>query len=660
MFTADARPEDPRYSRVLAEHMRQIVARGYDGFDLHLATRPANDTHHFASEVDSYRRLKTMLNDSGLEQVQFATNVGATSYYDPTSPYAEQRTIALEYLKSRVDITRILGGTQCNPIMSGPFLYPYGAFPVSDHGDPLWSDALQHWMKQRYQNALPVFDALAEYAANLGVRLAIEPVKNWEMPPPNMISEVLAFLDDINRGPCGLTIDTAQAIMESQGPSGFRDNVARAAATGHIAYVHISSPDRGTIRDSWIPWDIMLKEIEPVYDGPYLIEIFNAIPPFDASMRLTRKRYWRPGEDVEGPAHLNAYNIAQQSLEEFRQQLAQVRSSPNRRDIGSRTARPDSTTITTAPNTPKQLTFGMRTPSVTKLNTFSLKPLAIIPKFHKPELSSPLIISSNYSTRHAPVRIHTYISSYVESIANATHIVEGAHSLIVVDGQFLAPYAKHFREYIQSLNKPIERVFLSHRHPDHWFGMPAAFNDHTVLALPETIRWINDYGEESLKRHLSKVGPGLAPSTHSFNMTPLYPHEEDIDGIHYVFEKETDAEVEEQLTITIPELGVAIVQDLIYSGTHLYLTKHMDHWQNTLQRMIQSECHTFLPGHGVPAGKGELLANIEYLIAAQAAFASGTTKEELQQYLVARYPGRLCPEIFRICLPRLFGEAGEV
>ena len=35
--------------------------------------------------------------------------------------------------------------------MSGPFLYPYGNFPLTDNGESLWSDALQDWMISRYK-----------------------------------------------------------------------------------------------------------------------------------------------------------------------------------------------------------------------------------------------------------------------------------------------------------------------------------------------------------------------------------------------------------------------------------------------------------------------------------------------------------------------------
>lgn len=324
MFTVDLRPDDPCYTEVLIKHLKALSEMGYDGFDMHIAPRAANVDHRL--EVESYARLKAEFDKAGIKDKKFATNVGTTQFFDPTSPYAEQRKGALSYLKSRVDITSVLGGEES--IMSGPFIYPYGVFPLTDLGEPLWSDALQDWMKQRYAAAHPIIEELAEYALKKRVKLAIEPVKNWETPPPNMVSEVLNFLDGFKKAPCGVTIDTAQVLMESQGPSIFKENVARAVFRDQLSYVHISAPDRGAVHDCWIPWDMMLAEIEPVYLGPYLIEVFNAIPPLDSGMRMTRRRFWRPGEDSPGPENLNAYHIARAALEELREQIARFRPDP--------------------------------------------------------------------------------------------------------------------------------------------------------------------------------------------------------------------------------------------------------------------------------------------------------------------------------------------
>jgi sugar phosphate isomerase/epimerase len=320
MFTADLRPQDARYTRILINHLKALTDMGYDGFDVHIAAQPTTVDHKL--EVDSYIGLRKAFEQAGLGEVKFTTNVGTTRTFDPTSPYEEQRRQALSYLKSRVDITRVLGG---DSIMSGPFIYPYGVFPVTDTDEPIWSDALQDWMKPRYHAARSVFEELLEYAAAREVKLAVEPVKSWETPPPNMVSEVLDFLEGLEHARGGVTIDTAQVVMESQGPSVFKENVARAARQDRLYYVHISAPDRGAVKDSWIPWDIISNEIEPVYRGPYLIEVFNAIPPFDNSMRMARRRFWRPGEDDPVPNRDSAYDVARAALEELREQITSPR-----------------------------------------------------------------------------------------------------------------------------------------------------------------------------------------------------------------------------------------------------------------------------------------------------------------------------------------------
>lgn len=320
LFTADLRPDDKQYTQTLVDHLTALTAMGYDGFDLHIAPQPAGSDHPLDHryEVDGYARLKDAFVAAGLADVGFTTNVGTTRTFDPTSPYGQQREQALAYLKSRVDITRILGG---DSIMSGPFLYPYGAFPQTDLGEPQWSDALQDWMAPRFAAARGTYLKLAEYAAAQGVRLALEPVKSWESPPPNMVSEALDFLDTLDGPGGGVTIDTAQVVMESQGPGAFCDDVARATAKDRLHYVHVSAPDRGAVHDSWIPWDVLLGELAPVYRGPWLVEVFNAIPPFDASMRMARRRFWRPGEDDPEPGRPSAYDIAAAGLDTLREQL---------------------------------------------------------------------------------------------------------------------------------------------------------------------------------------------------------------------------------------------------------------------------------------------------------------------------------------------------
>ena len=320
MFTADLRPDDREYTKEIVRHMQALKAFGYTGFDLPIA--PTKTLDH-QSEVESYARLKQTLDKAGLGDVQFTTNVAATRTFDPSSMYQEQREIGLAYLKSRVDITKALGGD----IMAGPIVLPYGVFPTTDANQAIWSDALQEWLVPRYRHAQPIIERLGEYAASKDVKVAIEPVDHWETPAPNMVQDVMCFLDNVSSTQVGVCIDSAHVVLGSDGPDVFTSDVRRVLAARRLHYVHISAPDRGAVHDSWIPWDPFLRPILEGYDGPFLVEVFNAIPVFLNSLRLTRRKFSIPGEDTVVSGRPDAYAIAREAIAAVRREISEVAGS---------------------------------------------------------------------------------------------------------------------------------------------------------------------------------------------------------------------------------------------------------------------------------------------------------------------------------------------
>lgn len=65
----------------------------------------------------------------------------------------------------------------------------------------------------------------------------------------------------------------------------------------------------------------------PGYDGPLLIEVFNAIPVFLNSLRLTRRKFLIPGEDNLDGGGLDAYTVADEAIKALRQQIAAISNS---------------------------------------------------------------------------------------------------------------------------------------------------------------------------------------------------------------------------------------------------------------------------------------------------------------------------------------------
>ena len=183
--------------------------------------------------------------------------------------------------------------------MAGPIIFPYGGYPTTDFGEPIWSDALQDWAVPGYAAAQPVLQELGDYAADAR-RQARDRAGRPLGDGRAQHGRSGAGLPRRRRQRAGRRLHRQRARAARRRRAGRVRGAGRSARAQRVHSVHISAPDRGALRDSWIPWHAFLDPILPVYDGPLLVEVFNAIPPFLDSLRLTRRKFWIPGEDDAG------------------------------------------------------------------------------------------------------------------------------------------------------------------------------------------------------------------------------------------------------------------------------------------------------------------------------------------------------------------------
>ncbi|NEO74877.1 sugar phosphate isomerase/epimerase family protein [Moorena sp. SIO4G3] len=313
MFTTDMKPNDEEYRNEIVRHIKELKGYGYSGFEFPIAPTSEED---FSQDIQNYQELRKYIDAKELSDVKISTNVGATETFDPSSSDSQQRQKALEYLKSRVDITAALGGE----IMMGPIVIPYGVFPG------IWSDELQEHLKERYDNAKPILNQLGEYAQEKNVKLAIEPITHWETPGPNKLSQLIEFLEGVTSKQVGVVIDSAHEILDGDGPEKFSRQVANLAQQERLHYIQVSPPDRGAIHTSWLPWQEFLTPVLEVYKGPIAVEIFNAIPAFVDSLRLSRRKFWIPGQD-DPNSYPSAYEIAEKAIKATNNEITKVLGS---------------------------------------------------------------------------------------------------------------------------------------------------------------------------------------------------------------------------------------------------------------------------------------------------------------------------------------------
>lgn len=256
------------------------------------------------------------------------------------------------------------------------------------------------------------------------------------------------------------------------------------------------------------------------------------------------------------------------------------------------------------------------------------------------------------------VTIHAYTSPVAVG-SSGTYIIESANTLVLIDAQWMAPFALDFRAYADTLGKPIDRVVITHAHLDHYFGLTAGFPDVDAYALAATQQAIAEQAPNFYKLRQELFGYSAYPAV----VIPQMVIDEgslEIDGVRYEISRVVGAESDEEIVIDLPDLNTLIVGDLVYNGVHLFLGRRdQSAWIAALAEIEAIAPTLILSGHGAPGGVETATFSREYLETATELLATATDGDAYKSAIMAAYPDLGGEFFFDIFLPLLFPEAEE-
>ncbi|MFG1679316.1 sugar phosphate isomerase/epimerase family protein [Nonomuraea sp. NPDC049269] len=173
-----------------------------------------------------------------------------------------------DYLRHCVDVAVTVG----SPVIGGP---AYASVGRTWRLSPDERRAVYAELRERLR---PVLD----YAAEHGVRLAVEPLNRYETSLVNTVEQALDALPE----DCHLALDTYHMNIEEKDPA----QAVRVAAD-RIAHVQVCGTDRGTPGADRFDWPGFTRALHDVgYRGPLVIESFTAYNQTIA----TAASIWRP------------------------------------------------------------------------------------------------------------------------------------------------------------------------------------------------------------------------------------------------------------------------------------------------------------------------------------------------------------------------------
>lgn len=225
-------------------------------------------------------------------------------------------------------------------------------------------------------------------------------------------------------------------------------------------------------------------------------------------------------------------------------------------------------------------------------------------------------------------------------------LVAGDKDAILIDAQFDLADAHRLVAMILESKKNLTTVYITHGHPDHYFGLTViqqAFPKAKLVALPATVTEIKKTWQDKVKQWGPLYGdlvtskPVLPVAMQGTTLT--------LEGQALEVHGGVQGDAADNSYVWIPSIKAVVAGDIVYRGVHAWTREtnaaQRKAWRKTLDELAALKPDTVIAGHKDPKQKDDaagLDATRAYLEAFDAAVASSKTSAEAQQKVKAKYP----------------------
>jgi glyoxylase-like metal-dependent hydrolase (beta-lactamase superfamily II) len=240
-------------------------------------------------------------------------------------------------------------------------------------------------------------------------------------------------------------------------------------------------------------------------------------------------------------------------------------------------------------------------------------------------------------------------------LVNST-LVSGEKDVVLIDAQFTLADANKVVDAIKASNKTLTTVYVTHAHPDHYFGfvaIKAAFPEAKLVALPATIADIEKTWAAKVKqwKPLYKDGITDAPVVPE----PVTGDSIDLEGEKLELVGGVQGDAANNSYVWIPSLKAVVTGDIAYDDVYPWTAETTPEsrkaWAETIDKLSALEPQLVVPGHQKPEqhqDPASLKFTKDYLAAYDTALASSKTPVELQTKVKAQYPDVALDVILKI------------
>jgi glyoxylase-like metal-dependent hydrolase (beta-lactamase superfamily II) len=280
-------------------------------------------------------------------------------------------------------------------------------------------------------------------------------------------------------------------------------------------------------------------------------------------------------------------------------------------------------------------------------------------------IASVLALAATASPALAETKLTAtvYTASPTGFLVNST-LVAGDKDAVLIDGQFSLADAHRLVAMIMESKKNLTTVYITHFHPDHYFGLNVikqAFPKAKFVATPETIKEIKKTAAAKVKQWSPLYGDLLPKNP--IIPAPLKGNALTLEGQTLEVHAKVMGDSADNSYVWIPATKTVIAGDIVFHGVHPWTAESNPEtrkaWIKTIDEISALKPSTVVAGHKDPKltdDAASLKATRDYLEAFDAAVASSKSAAEVKDKLSKKYGALQLPIILEIGAGAAFPE----
>lgn len=224
-------------------------------------------------------------------------------------------------------------------------------------------------------------------------------------------------------------------------------------------------------------------------------------------------------------------------------------------------------------------------------------------------------------------------------------LVAGDKEAVLVDGQFSLADSHRLVAMIMESKKTLTTVYVTHWHPDHYFGLTVikqAFPKVKFVATPETVAQIKKTAKDKVKQWGGTYGD-LVPKA-PIVPTALKGTTITLEGQTLEIKNKVQGDSPDNSYVWIPSIKTVIAGDIVFRGVHAWTAETNAEarkaWIKTLDDIAALKPDVVIAGHKDPAQKDDaagLKMTKDYLTDFDAAVAGSKSAQEVQDKIKKKY-----------------------